>query len=709
MRKAICLVAGLFMLDTSRADDGPFTFQFEELANGVWAGVREDGPRFPVMGNTVFVIGEDGVVVFDGGGMPAMSEQLIAKIRSLTDKPVTHVVISHWHGDHSFGVYRFAEEYPGVQFVAHAFTRDVINSTRINYIDRGPGYIDRNREEFERIVATGRDSDGAEQSATERAIYARILEDGDAIEDEQRRARVTPPDIVFSDSYTIGSGSGRIELLYLGHGNTAGDIVMWLPGERIVATGDIVVLPSPYAYNVPPRPWAATLRAINALDYRVLVPGHGEIQQDTDYVDLLIEAADSIADQRDTLTAQGVEGEALEAALDFSAFEERFTHGDEYLRVHYEEWFVEPFRKAATKAMTGEPMVQPDPPVSIPFDDARWQIEASEHELVDYRGVPALKLRGGEAILPALDLKNAMLEFEIAFSLERGFVGAVFRQSDAGNYEHFYVRPHQSGNPDANQYQPVFNGSASWQLYYGPDYAVPVEYRHDEWTKVKIIYAGDQARVYIDSDEPVLRIGKLMHVNESGAIGVSAGNFAPAYFANFRYTQLANAYRFPPAPEEVPAPAGTVTKWQVSDAFDHALLDNVPELTAALTGGRDWAVLETPSSGIANLARVARLADGADTVFAKLNLESVEARTTALDFGFSDKAKVFVNGKLVYSGDNTYLSRDYRYLGTIGLFDSVMLQLDAGHNEIWIAVTEAFGGWGIEGRIADVDGITLSH
>jgi len=708
MRKTICLIAGLFILDTARADDGPFVFQFEEIADGVWAGVREDGPRFPVMGNATFVIGDDGVVVFDGGGMPAMSEQLIGKIRSLTDKPVTHVVISHWHGDHSFGVFRFAEEFPGVHFVAHEFTRDVINSTRINYIDRGRGYVESNREKFEKIVATGRDSEGDTQSDTERAIYERILDDGAAIDSEALRVKVTPPDIVFSDSYTIESGSRRIELRFLGHGNTAGDIVMWLPAERIVATGDIVVLPSPYAFNVAPRPWAETLRAINALDYRVLVPGHGEIQRNTGYVDLLIEAAESIADQRDELLAQGVAGEALEAALDFSAFEQRFTHGDEYIRVHYEEWFTEPFRKAATKALTGEPMVQPDPPVSIPFDDERWQIEAAEHELVDYRGVAALKLRGGEALLPALDLKNAMLEFDIAFSRERGFVGAVFRQSDAGNYENFYIRPHQSGNPDANQYQPVFNGSASWQLYYGPDYAAPVEYRHGEWTKVKIIYAGDQARVYIDSDEPVLRIGKLMHINESGAIGVSAGNFAPAYFGNFRYTQLANAYRFPPAPEAAPPPAGTVTKWQVSDAFDHALLDNAPELTAALTDAREWTALETPSSGIANLARVARLAKGADTVFAKLTLDSDESRTTVLDFGFSDKANVFVNGKLVYSGDNTYLSRDYRYLGTIGLFDSVALPLDAGHNEIWIAVTEAFGGWGIAGRIADLHGITLS-
>ena len=71
------------------ADDGPFKFNFEELAPGVWAGVRNDSPRFPVMGNVTFVISEDGVVVFDGGGMPTMAEQTMEKIQSLTDVPIT--------------------------------------------------------------------------------------------------------------------------------------------------------------------------------------------------------------------------------------------------------------------------------------------------------------------------------------------------------------------------------------------------------------------------------------------------------------------------------------------------------------------------------------------------------------------------------------------------------------------------------------------
>ena len=154
MKLAICLLVGLSYVNPTLADDGPYSIEFEELATGVWVGIRPDAPRFPVMGNTTFVVSEEGVVVFDGGGLPVMSEKVIDKIRSLTDKPVTHVITSHWHGDHNFGVFRFAEEYPNVKFIAHEFTRDVMNSTKISYIDRGPSFVERNREKFEAIIAT---------------------------------------------------------------------------------------------------------------------------------------------------------------------------------------------------------------------------------------------------------------------------------------------------------------------------------------------------------------------------------------------------------------------------------------------------------------------------------------------------------------------------------------------------------------------------
>jgi glyoxylase-like metal-dependent hydrolase (beta-lactamase superfamily II) len=702
VRQILCALVLTVSLSAANADSSsPFHFEFEEIARGVWVGIRPESVRPPVMGNTTFIISDEGVVVFDGGGMPAMADQVIEKIRSLTDTPVTHVVISHWHGDHNFGNHRFVEAFPDVEIVAHEFTRDVFNSTRINYIDGQRNFKETILPQLQSMVEQRARPDGTAINDAQVARYQRLIDDADVFEAEARRARVTPPTVVFTDSYTIESGARRIELQFLGHGNTEGDIVMWLPEERIVATGDIVVVPSPYAFNMPPRPWAEVLRRIKELDYDVLVPGHGAVQTDTAYVDLLIATADNIADQAEQLIASGTPEDDIAAALDFSDIEEKFTGGDEQIRIAYEAWFEGPFRAAAVKALGDGPMVTLEPPTSVPFDDAAWKIEAAEHELVEHLGKPALRIKGGAAVLPEVDLANAIVEFEIAVSKQRGFAGLVFRMQDEGNFEHFYIRPHQSGNPDANQYTPVFNGVSAWQLYHGADFAAPVEYSFDQWMNVKVVFAGSKAEVFIDSDEPVLRINDLRRDDLRGTLGLNSANFSAVHFANFRYTQLSEVYEFSWVGEEQSEAAGTVGMWEVSDAFDGRTLAGVTQLDPADLSARNWSKVEAEASGITNLAMANGLAEGQNTVFARMSVNAETADTKQLLLGYSDAAVVFVNGQRVYGGDNTYMSRDYRYLGTIGLFDSVPLALKKGENEICVAVTEAFGGWGIMGRVVD--------
>lgn len=335
----------------------PFMPTFAEIAPGVWSGIRDDNPRFPVMGTVTFVISDVGVVVYDGGGAPKMAEHIIDKIKSLTDKPVTHVVVSHWHGDHNFGIYRYLEEFKNVQVIGHSFTKMVMESPRIRYIDDYPTFMESYRKTIAERMATGKMSDGRDVTPVMRAYYARVLEDGEMVDESYKRAKVTVPTVTFDDKYTIQSGDRTIELLFLGHGNTAGDISLWLPKEKIVATGDTVVHPMPYAFNVPPRKWSATLRNIKALDYKIMVPGHGDIQRDTKYIDLIIETSDSVADQRDKLLADGVPEEEAKKQIDFSAFEKRFTGGDEYQTIFYKAWFEGPLRAAAFKALKGGPMV----------------------------------------------------------------------------------------------------------------------------------------------------------------------------------------------------------------------------------------------------------------------------------------------------------------------------------------------------------------
>jgi len=345
-----------------------------------------------------------------------------------------------------------------------------------------------------------------------------------------------------------------------------------------------------------------------------------------------------------------------------------------------------------------------------PFDSDAWQIQAQEASVVDYLGERALLMQGGAATLKGVDMANGVIEFDIAVSPQRGFAGGRFRVIDPDNFEHFYIRPHQSGNPDANQYNPVFNGLSSWQLYHGEGYGTPVEYRFDEWMHIKIAYSDRHADIYVDSDTPTIRVRDLKRPTASGGVGVDASNFSPAHFANFAVSALPDDYRFAVrAIEPEDMHRETVMSWWVSDAIDGAALKGVHQLGANLKSGRQWTTLAAGPRGITNLARIQGVSQRANTAFARLIVTSDKKQLKGLSLGYSDAIAIFANDTLLYSGSNGYMSRDYRYLGTIGLFDKVYLPLEAGENEIWFAVTEAFGGWGIMAQFDDLEGIKVQR
>lgn len=350
----------------------------------------------------------------------------------------------------------------------------------------------------------------------------------------------------------------------------------------------------------------------------------------------------------------------------------------------------------------------PDAAETVPFDSGRWEFRATEHRVVEHLGRESLYLEGGIAWLDDVDFLDGVIEFDMAFSEERGFLGVAWRMQDEENMEEFYVRPHQSGNPDANQYTPIDNGLAAWQLYHGEGYGSPVVYRFGEWVHVKVVVSGGQGEVFIDSEDPVLFLHELKREVRPGKIGLVAnGEYAPAYFAGFRYRLLTRPSLASPRREIPPAPAGTVTAWAVSTPFAERSLDNRFELGEREKEGLSWTTLAAERTGLVNLAALYGSVEGRDTVFAKITVRSEREQVKKLSFGYSDRIKLYCNDRLIYGGDNSYRSRDYRYLGTIGLFDEVYLPLAKGANEVWLAVSESFGGWGAVARFEDSTGITV--
>jgi glyoxylase-like metal-dependent hydrolase (beta-lactamase superfamily II) len=349
---AIMTLSLSFVSSQSLAD--PFAWTFQQLAPDVWAGLRDDPVRIPFMPNTTFVISADGVVVFDGGGLPLMAERAISKIRTLTDRPVTHVIVSHWHQDHNLGISAYLQEFPNVQVISHPYTRQGIRRNMQAHEQEAHQFVTSNFPALKQFVATGEYAPGRPLGKGEKEWYQQAIADEAIIDREYRRFTPTYPNLTFENRLTIYSGDRQIELLHLGAGNTAGDIIMWLPDEKIVATGDLVVMPVPYGHGGHAAEWAGALRQIKALGYSSLVPGHGAVQHDSEYLDLLTATLQSV----DAQTRQAVESslslEETSQQVDLSAFAARFTGADEFLRLRFEEWFTGPIVAASYRLLSGQ-------------------------------------------------------------------------------------------------------------------------------------------------------------------------------------------------------------------------------------------------------------------------------------------------------------------------------------------------------------------
>ena len=133
-------------------------------------------------------------------------------------------------------------------------------------------------------------------------------------------------------------------------------------------------------------------------------------------------------------------------------------------------------------------------------------------------------------------------------------------------------------------------------------------------------------------------------------------------------------------------------RWRISTPFPESRVEGVKRADAT---GLQWNDFESAASGIANIAMLRTLTEKENTVFAATTISAKKATDMRVQFGFSDRVVVFLDGRPVYRGRDNFTSRDYRFLGTVGLWDEVILHLDRGEHQLWFAVSEDFGGWAI--------------
>lgn len=354
----LLVLASLIVLAVPRGalalqfEQGRFDVQVEQIAENVHVIRRTPSWRFWVQANTTLIVSEADAVVIDGGGHPAHVDNVIAAIKQITDKPVSLILTTHWHQDHNFGVHLYRDHYPDVRIVSHTNTRKVL-------ADRGDEDLARVQEADYGERLTGlleeRLQGLAEEGADQRVIafYEDSLAGVDEVVASFKSARNNLADETFDQRMVLHRPDRTIEFLYFGRANTNGDAIAWLPDEKIVITGDVVVHPTPYGFGSYPRQWVETLNKIQALDYDILVPGHGDIQRDGRYVQTLMDLLASLSQQTEAAVAAGADSaDALQEQVDFREFDQRLAGDDPLLQHLFLIWFKRPILQAAYKQAT---------------------------------------------------------------------------------------------------------------------------------------------------------------------------------------------------------------------------------------------------------------------------------------------------------------------------------------------------------------------
>ncbi len=214
----------------SQADLEEKHVSFDRLSDHAYAYTAEGDP------NTGIVVGDDAVMVIDTQATPVMAQDVIRRIREVTDKPIRYVVLSHYHAVRVLGASGYRPEH----VIASRDTYELI-------IERGEQDMKSEIERFPRLFRAVESVPG-----------------------------LTWPTLVFEKRMTLWLGKLQVELLQLGRGHTRGDTVVWLPQEKILFSGDLVeYAATPYTGDAYLADWPATLDAIAALDPQKLVPGRG--------------------------------------------------------------------------------------------------------------------------------------------------------------------------------------------------------------------------------------------------------------------------------------------------------------------------------------------------------------------------------------------------------------------------------------------------
>ncbi len=250
------------------------SFKVEKIAEGIYAVIRSEPASFWFNPNNVFIIGKRDVIVVDSNIGSEYTREVLAELRKLTDKPVRYVINTHWHEDHIIGNRVYRDAFPGVQFVGHRSTLTDLptigGTNRKGSLQNGRGFIGMLEGKLEK----GENLAGQPLTDEERQGYASDIKLVGSYLAESKNFEIIMPTVLVDERLELLQDKRRIEVRFLGRAHTGADLAVFLPEEKIVASGDLIVHPVPLVGSTSyPLEYGATLEKLLALDCKDLYSG----------------------------------------------------------------------------------------------------------------------------------------------------------------------------------------------------------------------------------------------------------------------------------------------------------------------------------------------------------------------------------------------------------------------------------------------------
>jgi glyoxylase-like metal-dependent hydrolase (beta-lactamase superfamily II) len=348
------LGATLALGHTTRPAAAPPHFEVQQVGRGVFAVIRHDPAAFGNNANSLVIVCDSDVVVVDAQFTRAATNETIGAIRKLTPKPVRYVINTHWHDDHVAGNQVYRDTFPVVEFIAQANTRHDLATVGAENRKASVAAAGPFTARLKRLMAQGLGGDSTPIAPAERTALQSSVAIIDQYAAEAPEFRETLQTVTFDERLTLYRGARRIELRYFGPANTRGDAVVFVPDEHVVATGDLVVAPVPFAFNAYVGGWIAALDSVRALRAAVIVPGHGPVMRDDSYVQLEERMLTRVRDDTRAAVARGATLEQVRKTVTLADFRKSLAGSDKWLNVTFSSFFLGPavgraFEEASAK------------------------------------------------------------------------------------------------------------------------------------------------------------------------------------------------------------------------------------------------------------------------------------------------------------------------------------------------------------------------